>query len=381
MGITSGGGSGAGTPAYAHAAFFRITEQKRTGTGGYTNGTTNFMWTGPSRTAPQGTLDLELQNKTVRKEMPGSNHVVEQTLSSTWQPFDLTGVWDDKWAGPGFAWGMYNDFAIFAQTIPLVKIELDKNSLIGLITGFKVKYKVESKIFWTMTISPHRNNSFTAQSTGTELDYTKKTVQQRVAELQSSLDSLQYITDSYRPFVPIKTGFSLNFQKQLDLISGAISAINLLGVNLQTVNTEDNQQKLATLFGTIRSTSLGAFFFFANDCDRNNVADNDELGALTFDSWIDQSRWQFWKLAGKAREGYLDMMRRIGVNNPLTIYYPKPNESLERISVKFYGTPNNADLIQSSNHLTYYVMKGTEKLIIPKSGSTTIQQKVLAANT
>ena len=69
-----------------------ITELRRTGAGTLEDVRVVFRWTGVEHSAPQGDLELHLMVKTVRKEMPGSNEVVEQGLAATWQPFLVTGV-------------------------------------------------------------------------------------------------------------------------------------------------------------------------------------------------------------------------------------------------------------------------------------------------
>jgi hypothetical protein len=370
-------------PAYQRAAVMKIVELKRSGSGQLQEGLTKFVWTGPSHSAMQGTLDLELQSKTVRKEIPGGNEVVEQVMAATWQPFDINGEWDDKWAGPGFAMGMYNDFAIFAQKTPLVRFTLDKNSIQGLITKFSVKYKVESKIMWSMTISPHVNETFTEQSKNTEIDLTKKSLDQRFLDFGIQSQNIQDLRDQ-RSEIPLTTfvqpaasldrGFGIPtstpggigvFDLVMADINDAITDIGNASTNILQTDTAREFLKAASLFRRVRGAALAALFNFKQACNAVDVAKNDVLGALNYDAWLGQAHQQIVQIAGDARDGELDMERRLNLGVAATVYSPKANESLERISQKFYGTPDNAGVIYDANHLSSTVLIGTEKLLIP----------------
>lgn len=341
----------------------KIVQLVRGGSGTLQEGLSRFEWSGTTHSSMQGTLDLELMNKTVRKEMPGSNEVVEQTLSSTWQPFDVTGDWDDKWAGAGFAMGMYNDFAIFASTTPFVRFTIDKHSIQGLITSFKVKYKVESKIFWTITISPHKNETFTAD-TGTFIDFTRKSIDQWWKQFQLQQANLNALR-AQRPKIPMKTSFTDKFDALLLSVSNALTAIGNIATNGLQSNAERELLKSASLFRRVRGAALDASFNIRQASSVIDVAANDVLGTLNYDSWIHPATQQFFIMAGQAQQAEIDMLSRIGLYHPVAVYRPLTGESLERISQKFYGTPDNADRIYDANHLSSIVLDGNESLIIP----------------
>ena len=64
-----------------------ITELQRSGNGVFEDTKVVFRWTGPEHSSAQGELELYLKVNTVRREIPGSNEVVEHVMAATWQPF------------------------------------------------------------------------------------------------------------------------------------------------------------------------------------------------------------------------------------------------------------------------------------------------------
>ena len=341
----------------------KIVQLVRNGSGALEEGLSRFEWSGTTHSSMQGTLDLELMSKTVRKEMPGSNEVVEQKMSSTWQPFEMNGEWDDKWAGAGFAMDMFNDFAIFAEKTPYVRFTLDKHSIQGLLTNFKVKYKTASKISWTITISPHKNDTFTA-NTGTSIDFTRKSIDQWWKQFQLQLAALNVLR-AQRPKIPMATSFTDKFDSLLSAVNSALTAIGNIATNGLQSNAERELLKAASLFRRVRGAALDAFFNTRQAANAIDVAKNDVLGTLNYDSWIHPATQQFWIMMGEAKQAEVDMLTRVGLYHPIAVYRPLGGESLERISQKFYGTPDNASLIYDANHLSSVVLDGNELLTIP----------------
>jgi hypothetical protein len=340
----------------------RIVELRRTGAGTFAE-LTKFEWSGPSHSSMQGTLDLELAIKTVRKEMPGGNEVIEQGLSSTWQPFEMTGEWDDKWAGAGFAMQMYNDFAPFCARIPFIRFTLDEHSLIGLITNLKIKYKTAAKIFWTLTLSPHRNETFTD-----EIQFAapkeRKPIDQWWKQFQANLATFASFRAGARK-IPLSTDVLTKFDTFMADLNGAVDELGHVATNGLESDTERRLLRLASTFRKIRGAGLRVAFGIQKQASTVDVAYDDVMGTLTYDEWVNTARTQLWRNTGLARLAELDMQARVG-HHPKAIYRPKSRESLERISKKFYGTPGNVDKIRDANPGLPNVLIGTEELLIPE---------------
>ncbi len=354
------------SPAFSRAAVMRLIELRRTGTGTLEEGLTKFEWSGPSHSAMQGTLDLELVAKTVRKEMPGSNEVVEQGLSATWQPFEMTGEWDDKWAGAGFAMAMYNDVSLFVSRIPLVKFTLDEHSIIGILTNLKIKYKTAYKIGWTLTMSPHANEAITEELqfvTATE----RKPIDQWWKQFKKQIGVLTKLRAEARK-MPISTEVLANFDTFLASVNEAIDKLGDVATHGLESDTERRLLHISSTFRRIRGAGLSAAYGIRAQTSTLNLAYEDVLATLRFDEWVNHTRTELWKSIGWSRQAEIDMNHRLG-QKPKAIYRPKARESLERISIKFYGTPNNALKIYEANNLTSSVLTGFEELIIPELGS------------
>src|SRR5579885_2368547 len=124
-----------------------ITELQRAGDGTLVDTANVFRWSSQEHASAQGSIALHLMVQTVRKNMPGSNEVVEHALSATWQPFEIQGEWKDMWGnrrqGGGFARtgayakAMFEEFAKLVSRMPMVRYEIDALSFVGIITDFK----------------------------------------------------------------------------------------------------------------------------------------------------------------------------------------------------------------------------------------------------
>ncbi len=353
-------------PAFQRPAIMRIQELRRTGAGTLEDGLVKFEWSGPNHSSMQGTLDLELMVKTVRKEMPGSNEVVEQVLSSTWQPFEMSGEWDDKWAGRGFAMGMYNDFSQFVARAPLVRMTLDKHSLVGILTNLKIKYQKESKISWTITMSPHANESFEDPALVTDRrDRVRKPIDQWWQTFKAQLDAMTALRKGVGN-LPLRADVLSTFDTLLAKVNSVVDQLSNIATNgLQGSDTERDLLRVSSTFRRIRGAGLEVTYGIQKQSNTVDVAYQDVIGTLKYDEWTNTTITALWRSTGLARQAEIDMQSRLGLN-PIAIYRPKKRESLERISVKFYGTPDNWTKIYDGNHLKSRVLDGTEELLIPR---------------
>ncbi len=352
------------TPSFSRAAVMRLTELRRTGAGTLEEGLTKFEWSGPSHSAMQGTLDLELMAKTVRKEMPGSNEVVEQGLSATWQPFEMSGEWDDKWAGQGFAMAMYNDIAVFVSRMPLVRFTLDRHSIVGILTSLKIRYKTASKISWTLMMSPHKNETIAEVTFSVFNEIERKPVDQWWKQFQAQRDVLTRLRVNARG-IPLGTDILVQFDSFLSVINEAVDKLGDVATRGLESDTQRRLLHLASTFRRIRGAGLSAAYGIQQQTSTIDLAYEDVIATLSYDEWVNNTRTELWKSIGFSRQAEIDMNHRLG-RKPKAIYRPRARESLERISVRFYGTPDNALKIYEANNLKTSVLIGTEELLIPE---------------
>lgn len=341
----------------------RIVELRRTGAGTLEETLNKFEWSGPQHSAMQGTLDLELEAKTVRKEMPGSNEVVEQGLSATWKPFDMHGEWDDKWAGQGFAMQMYNDLAPFVARFPLVQFTLDQHSLTGIITSLKITYQKASKIGWAMTMSPHTNDTFTEATLQQDV-IEHRSIEDWWKQFSSYLDGIMF-GRSYVRGMPLKTGLLAKFDTLIANVNDAITKVGDIATHGLESDTQRRLLQVASTFRRVRGAGLDVLQGIQRQTNTLDAAYQDVMQTLNYHDWVNNTQVALWRMVGVSRLAEIDMIHRLGLK-PKAIYRPKPRESLERISTKFYGTPDNAMLIYDTNNLKSAVFVGTEELFIPE---------------
>ncbi len=351
------------TPQFSRAAIMRVVELRRTGTGTLVEDLVKFEWSGPSHSSMQGTLDLELAVTTVRKNM--SNDVVEQGLSATWQPFEMSGEWDDKWAGAGFAMAMYNDFAAFVSRMPLVRFTLDQHSILGIITNLKVKYKVASKIFWTVMLSPHKNETIRDWGIGPTLKAKeRKSIDQWWKLFQANLADMLSLRNNAKS-IPMATDVLVQFDAFMADVNNAVDRLGNAATNGLDSDTERRLLHLSSTFRRIRGAGLRVAYGIQKQTSTVDIAFNDVMATLNYDEWVNNTRTALWRSIGQARLAELDMNSRAGLH-PKAIFRPKARESLERISCRFYGTPNNVDRIRAANPGLPTVLTGAEELLIPE---------------
>ncbi len=340
-----------------------ITELRRSGDTGIGENPKIFRFTGRSRTSIIGDLQMTLLVETVRRNMPGSNVVVEQALAATWQPFEIKGEWDDKWAGDSYAMRTFTEFAEFVSRAPLVRFEFDEFSYVGMLTQLSVTYKTRTKIGWSVTISPHKYESL--------IDYTpipkkNKPIPKWVEEIGIKNAELN-------------TQLSKRIDTQIDsdrvltigqLVNEVNQSFNVIDSFVNSSSSLDNSQVLL-----VASLFRRGYFM----CQRLN--DELKIAASSLDlfwnSPFEAFRHMVWRIGGFSAcmsmmqsldEAAIDAQNRANAR-PIALYYPKAGENLERISSRFYGSPAHWKLIYDYNGLTSIILYGDEELLIPERSS------------
>lgn len=353
-----------------------ITELRRAGDGTLEDTPSVFRFSGREHSSALGELSMNLKVTSVRKEMPGSNTVVEQALAATWQPFEIQGEWDDKWGNrapsgtPGlttprtgpFAMFMFTEFAEMVSRMPIVRFELDTLSFVGLLTDLTVVYRTATKIAWRVTLSPHQNETL--------VDYSQKRIEKRqsipkwlsdIADrrvaLNASLARVQAMS--------LKTPRISAFVLAMNEINAMCDRLDKLGFDTFQSDTVKKLLLLATTLRRVAKSCENVINTLKTITSADDVAWDGILETFLHLEWRADGLSVAWLMLGLSNEAAKDMERR-AAQQPKALYYPKPGESLERISVKFYGTPDNWRQIYDRNHLSTIVMQGTEELIIPE---------------
>jgi hypothetical protein len=370
-----------------------VKELRRTGSGDIEATDTSFEWSGLTHSSMQNTLSFKLMSKIVRKVLPGSNTVVHQAMSAAWEPFTIGGEWDDKWMGRGQAMETYLAFARFIQKMPLARVTIDSLSFVGMIQDLEIDYLHENKIGWKFTVSPEENENVTSDVLmGTGELVTKKSIPQWYHEAQISTDALQSVS-TVAANIPLQTEDLEDVQSSLDGLNDALTQIEQLstfsaavidvaqsviqGQSVQDLVTNgltagidvtDIVWQLPAAYARLMNASLTVLDSVIDKRPDTSCAYDDLIQELRFAQLVHQTTTGAWQNIGVATDAIRDLKSRAS-QKPRAIYIPKPGESLERISNRYYGTPDNANLIYIKNSLRSIVLSGTEELIIPEPGA------------
>lgn len=353
-----------------------ITHVRRTGAGVYEDVGTVFRFTSAEHSGSQGDLMLHLQVKTVRKNIPGGNEVIEQVLSSSWQPFDITGEWDDKWANKrdasivstgSYAITTFYRLAEFVSNGPSVRVVVGSLSFVGIITDLKIRYRRDTQIGWSATLSPHKNENVpqTRVQEPIRSQSIEKWIQDsddHVQEIQGLFDDVSGPDDDVP--VPMAT-------PRFDQYRGVLAEINdaldrLQGINSTGLETETTRKLLllATTFRRLRGACLQATLALSRLTAPLEIAFEDVLQSARFTEWVTSSTSSAWRTVGTSRSAERDVLSRAS-QRPRAIHRARAGESLERISLRYYGTANNWRAIYDKNNMSSLVLSGGEELLIP----------------
>jgi len=366
------------------SVYMLVTELRQAGNGTLEDTPVQFFWRSSEHASAIGDINLHLQVKTSRHEIPGSNKVVEHALAATWQPFEITGEWDDKWgnrrspsntvltnSGP-YAISMFKEFAAMVTRMPLVRIEIDALSFVGLLTDLKLKYRTQTFIAWTATMSPHANEIVTVDrpktvSSQSLVKWASDAAEQR-DRIKLLFDDITNAPGATLPAIAFKTNQLDDFTLKLLEVNDSIDRMQGLIEDGFHTETESKLLLMASTFRRIRASSTSAITFLKNSTPDNNIGYEDAITEMRLSEWYNGSVEQFWRMVGLASQAELDVRLRAR-QRPRAIYYPKAGESLERISLKFYGTADAWRAIYDKNNLSSIILTGDEELIIPERAS------------
>jgi nucleoid-associated protein YgaU len=333
-----------------------------------------FKFSKENFSAPRGPQSFQLQLRTSRQDLPGSEEPVEQVLGWNYNPFTVTGVWDDRYAGTGYAEQTRRDFEDMVKRGNLIKYQFEQLSIRGLITSFQVNWKRADLIGYSFTISPHyRYKGETVRVDANKAVKVTMDPKTAVAKARQALELLKADQDL--------AGIRANARVQQLLKSTAFSDIN---AGLDTIesgvsraeNTVQNEilkpgQDAANALnrGAQAMSSVKTAVSSLLSTSRNIVASvhmstSSLVENLKFESWSRSISANALLLAGVADDSATQMALR-AQPKPKRLHRVRGGESLYQISTMYYGTPFHWRDILFANNLTSIVLNGGELLTIP----------------
>lgn len=334
-----------------------------------------FKFSRDNFSGPRGPQAFGIQLRTSRQDLPGSEEPVEQVLGWNYTPFTVTGVWDDRYAGKGYAEQTRRAFEDMVKRGNLIKYQFEQLSIRGLITAFNVNWKRADMIGYSFTISPHyryKGESIKVDPNSTNrvtIDPRTSVAKARQAlELLKADQDLASIRANARVQQLLKSSAFSDINSALDTVESGISraeqtvqneilkpgqdAANALNRGAQAMNSV--KTAISTLLSTSRSIIASA------DMSTSSLVEN-----LKFESWSRTLSGDASQMALVSDKAQSDLALR-AQPKPKRLHRVRQGESLYQISTMYYGTPFHWRDILQANNLSSIVLTGGELLVIPE---------------
>jgi hypothetical protein len=339
-----------------------ITELRRTGSA-VSPTLTVFRWTSATHSSGQGTLTLALRVNTRRRLPAGASEPVEQVIGSEWEPFDVQGEWSDKWAGAGFASRIKREFAQFVARAPLVRFQLDEESIVGLITNLQITYSTRDRAGYQFKMSPHLNEGV-GDPRATLGRVPAQPINVRVDAANDALVALIDVAEDVAD-LPTKSFDVSDSIKQLDELADAVARANTFTDSGVSQDATHTLLVMATTFRRVQGAAQTIMLDVGRRRSDLAVAYDDAISILRFDEWSKETLRQAAVTIGVSRQAEQDMRAR-AARKPRAVHRASAGEPLERISLRYYGTADNWKMIFDANQLDSVLLEGGEELLIPE---------------
>jgi hypothetical protein len=352
---------------------FVVTELRRIGQGTYADENFQFRWTVAAHTAPRGGWETKLHVQTNRTDYPGDDQEpTEQVLAAYYEPFTLSGAWDDRYAGIGFAERTRDAFEAMVIRRNVCRIEFGALSFTGLITDFTHRLEKDwgatKRISYEFTVSPHsRLNperearpALSPAAIANPTEYVGQVSQRVVAaqEIHQAGPAAYIQDDLYTNVGDVLAEIAAKMVLVQSVIDGRVLVV--------AGNGATSLARLATTFASVAVTASRMKPLLRGVKASTHLNYTAVIPVLEFEIWYRGLEVAARVLRRQALAASREFQRRAqpGVSR---YYRPLKGESLYGISTQFYNTPHRWRLIAERNNLTGILLTGTEFLIIPEA--------------
>lgn len=347
---------------------FSVTELQRTAQGTYIESPVRFEWSAATRSAPRHGWEYSIALRTNREDYPGSDEPVEQVLGAHYEPQTFHGVWDDRWAGGGFAENQRVEFGKLVQRGNYVRVSFEGISFTGILTGYKPTYFTSFRTSYEFTLSPHfqvqggdtRRGRILAPKTADPMDY--------LLSVDDVVDaSLALQEGAPRAYVSsdlvgqIASSIS-DWQNRADTINAVIST-RVLSTGADGPNSV---ARVVQGFSGLGGSASALLPTLAAASTGTDLAYDSAIVNLAFEVWRREIAFQARQLVVTCFNASRDLGTLVDPQAK-AIYRPRAGESLYGISNRFYGTPHRWRDIAARNKLRGFTLGGGEVLVIPNA--------------
>lgn len=327
-----------------------------------------FVWNAATQTAPRGSWEMPMTLRTVRTDYPGADRPTEQVLGWSFEPFTLSGEWQDQHAGAGFAQKTRTAFEQMFQRGNVVRIRFEKIVIYGLITQYTPTYYNAHRCGYEFTVSPHTRREPTLDGRRPRMDApAPKSPAEHHRLLLEATNQAIALNATAPGFVleedwaTIVGDYLAGWLADLAVVSNAIDAV--LGPIEQAVEA---MSRVAQTFAYVRGSASELVFRLAILRSDTEAAFEGIESSLAFDVWVKNTARLGRQMVLRAGDAERDARRHVKPEAK-ALYAPHKGESLYGISQRFYGTPHKWRAIASRNGLrSPFALTGTELLAIPR---------------
>lgn len=325
--------------------------------------------------APRGPQNFGLTLRTSRHDLPGAEEPTEQVLGWNYTPFTVTGVWDDRYAGSGYAEATRRDFEALVKRGNPVRYQFEQVAFIGLITNLQINYQRQDRQGYTFTISPHFRHE--GETVRTDPNPRRKIVydpKQSVAKARAAMDALAKSQELARQKTlsmvqsKLKTSVFADIDDAIGEVETAIATAEktveteVLKPGQDAANTLNRAAQAMNSAKTAISTVLSETRTIAasTHMSTSSLVDN-----LKFETWHRTVSGNARALVNTVERARQDMAFRARPK-PKRLHRVRQGESLYSISNRYYGTPHQWRELAKVNRLNSIILQGGELLEIPE---------------
>lgn len=365
--------SSVATGKHGATRVFSVTEMKKVGDSLQPTGE-DFRFSTDNFAAPRGPWQFGVKLRTVRHDLPGSEEPSEQVLGWNYTPFQVAGVWDDRYGGQGYAADTRARFEAMVKRGRVVRVSFEEITIFGLIVDFSITRFRKDRQGYSFTLSPH--NRYEGETSRVDASPGQKVTSDprtSVKKARRALEALQAAQARARASNAsrVQQALATDLFRELDSdIANVAESITFAEstVNNEILKAQDATNALNRGAQTMASVKTGCFAILTRT---RGVA---STTALALDTAVEVLQYEAWKrgvcdaasrLALTADLGHRDFELR-AQPKPTRLHRVRPGETLYTISNLYFGTPHHWREILRHNHLSSIILEGGELLSIPE---------------
>lgn len=321
---------------------------------------------GGARACPIKPWTLGGNMRKVRTDYPGARSPSVQILGPARKPFTLSGRWDDRYNGDGYAVVEMRRFEAMCMRGNLCRFQYGSQVVEGIIDDWDFPIQRLWDIDYSFTVDVHQRPDEKNENRSPE---TPSDPMALLDDFDTAVQSMLE-ADSLAPRSLVGGTLSDDITEQLVEITSARTGLANTIDNRDTNPPEqpvDAFTRIATQFRAGRGAAYDLILRLAAVRADTDLGAMSAMAVLDFEDWIRSLRFAARIAMGKSRAGDLAATER-AEPNAVRLYRPAQGEHLYAISRKFYGTPHAWKLIYDRNALQSFELAGTETLIIPERG-------------